>query len=386
SSSTTQSGISGGTIVIRDEAGQLALTGKTAAETIASLNRETSDTLNALKPIFDKEKIEAGFEIASEASKQVGQFLTNRAKEADALEKAMDAETDPALKRDLKARYDEAAKWGPDGAYRLGVTAISAAAGGNVTGSAGQFLQSAAANYLQALGAGKVKQIADALDSESARTALQGLVGCAGAAGQGSSCGAGAAGAAASVVLNNLIQSLSNQGTKELTAEQKEARVNLVASLVAGLTAALGGDSAVATLAAQIETENNYFGQKPDGFRASEQRQFDLAIASCGPGNPESCARARELAGRSDQRDKELASACVDGASSLCRAAIQLATASGNVVFFDKQGKPFAVPADSPMIQATPDPRDGTWHYTLSASVAEGLAIDSGGGALSGIG
>ncbi|PPA77502.1 hypothetical protein C4E15_05635 [Achromobacter spanius] len=67
SSSTTQSGISGGTIVIRDEAGQLALTGKTAAETIASLNRDTTDTLNALKPIFDKEKIEAGFEIASEA-------------------------------------------------------------------------------------------------------------------------------------------------------------------------------------------------------------------------------------------------------------------------------------------------------------------------------
>ncbi|WP_153065816.1 hypothetical protein [Achromobacter xylosoxidans] len=38
------------------------------------------------------------------------------------------------------------------------------------------------------------------------------------------------------------------------------------------------------------------------------------------------------------------------------------------------------------MIQATPDPRDGTWHYTIAASVAEGLAIDSGGGALSGIG
>ncbi|MBR8657983.1 hemagglutinin-related protein, partial [Achromobacter sp. Marseille-Q0513] len=38
-SSTTSSAISGGTIVIRDEAGQQALTGKTAAETIASLNR-----------------------------------------------------------------------------------------------------------------------------------------------------------------------------------------------------------------------------------------------------------------------------------------------------------------------------------------------------------
>ena len=73
-SSTTSSAISGGTIVIRDEAGQQALTGKTAAETIASLNRDTSDTLNALKPIFDKEKIEAGFEIVSEASRQTGSF------------------------------------------------------------------------------------------------------------------------------------------------------------------------------------------------------------------------------------------------------------------------------------------------------------------------
>lgn len=310
----------------------------------------------------------------------------NRAKEADAPKKAMDAETDPALKDDLKARYDEAAKRGPNGAYRLGVTAISAGAGGDVTGSAGQFLQSAAANYLQALGAGKVKQIADTLDSETARTALQGLVGCAGAFGQGSHCGAGAAGAAASVVLNNLIQGLSGQGAKDVTAGEKESRANLVASLVAGLTVALGGDSAVATLAAQIGTENNYFGQKSEGFRASEQRQFDAAIASCGPRNPDGCDRARELSGMSAERDKELASACVDRASSLCRAAIQLATASGNVVFFDKQGKPLAVPAGSPTIQATPDLRDGTWHDTIAASVAEGLAIDSGGRALSGIG
>ncbi|WP_155865155.1 hemagglutinin repeat-containing protein [Achromobacter xylosoxidans] len=385
--STTQSAISAGEIVIRDEAAQQDLTGMTAVQTVAALNRDTSsDTLNALKPIFDKEKIDAGFEIASEASRQVGQFLTNRAKEADALKKAMEAETDPALKTDLKGRYEDAAKWGPDGAYRIGLTAISAATGGNVTGGAGQFLQSAAANYLQALGAGRAKQIADALDNEAARTALQGLVGCAGASGQGNGCGAAAAGAAASVVLNNLIQSLHGPGAKELTAEQKETRVNLVASVVAGLTAALGGDSAIAALAAQIETENNYLGQKPAGFRASEQRQFDAAIASCGPGNPDGCNRARELGGMSEQRDKELASACADGTSSLCRAAIQLATASGNVVFFDQRGAPFAVPADSPMIQATLDPLDGTWHYTIAASVAEGLAIDSGGGALMGVG
>ncbi|WP_192492132.1 hemagglutinin repeat-containing protein [Achromobacter sp. ACM03] len=384
--STTQSAISGGTVVIRDEAAQQDLSGMTAAETIAALNRDTSDTLNALKPIFDKEKIEAGFEIASEAQQQVGQFLTNRAKEAKALKDALDNEPEGPRRKQLEQAYADAKEWLPGGESRRWLTAIMGAVSGNVTGAASEVVQSVAANYLQALGAGKVKQIADALDSETARTALQGLVGCAGAVGQGSSCGTAAAGAAASVVLNNIIQGLSGPEAKELTAEQKEARVNLVASLVGGLAAALGGDSAVATLAAQIETENNYLGQKNEGFRASEQRQFDAAVASCSSENPDSCNRARELSGMSAQRDKELASACANGEYSLCRAAIQLATASGNVVFFDQRGVPFAVPADSPMIQATPDPRDGTWHYTIAAGVAEGLAIDSGGGALSGVG
>ena len=151
-SSTTSSAISGGTIVIRDEAGQQALTGKTAAETIASLNRDTSDTLNALKPIFDKEKIEAGFEIVSEASRQTGQFLANRAAEADALEKALKTETDPARKQQLDAQLKEAARWLPGGDYRLGLTALTLAAGGNVTGGTGEFLRAAAVNYLQGLG------------------------------------------------------------------------------------------------------------------------------------------------------------------------------------------------------------------------------------------
>ncbi|CAB3663033.1 hemagglutinin repeat-containing protein [Achromobacter aegrifaciens] len=52
--SKTLSGISGGTVEIRDVAGQQALTGKTAVETIALLNRDTSDTLNSLNPIVDK--------------------------------------------------------------------------------------------------------------------------------------------------------------------------------------------------------------------------------------------------------------------------------------------------------------------------------------------
>ncbi|ALX81759.1 hypothetical protein APT56_00520 [Achromobacter denitrificans] len=46
--STTQSAISGGNVVIRDEAAQQDLTGMRAVQTVAALNRYTSDTLNAL--------------------------------------------------------------------------------------------------------------------------------------------------------------------------------------------------------------------------------------------------------------------------------------------------------------------------------------------------
>jgi filamentous hemagglutinin len=84
-SSTTRSGISEGVIEIRDEAAQQALTGKSAAEMIASLNRDTTDTLGALTPIFDKEKIEAGFEIGTAFAGEMGQFLTNRAREPSRL-------------------------------------------------------------------------------------------------------------------------------------------------------------------------------------------------------------------------------------------------------------------------------------------------------------
>lgn len=123
------------------------------------------------------------------------------------------------------------------------------------------------------------------------------------------------------------------------------------------------------------ETDNNYLGQKAKTqFTASEQKEFDEAIKSC-PGQNALCDRARELAGNSQARDAQLASACTVRASALCGAAVRVAQEMGNVVFFGPDG-PHAFPENSPVIQATPDPRDGTFHYTLAASVTEGLAID----------
>lgn len=238
SSSTTQSGISGGTIVIRDEAGQLALTGETAAETIAALNRDTSDTLNALKPIFDKEKIEAGFEIASEAQRQMGQFLTNRAKEADALESELANELkkvgggDPVRIAGLADALEDAAKWGPTGEYRLIATAILGGAAGNVTGGASEFARASAVNYLQGLTTQQVKLYADMLgdgaEAQAARAALHTVVGCAAGAARGDGCGASALGAGAASVLNALLDAASGKTGSALSREDKEARNNLV--------------------------------------------------------------------------------------------------------------------------------------------------------------
>ncbi|WP_241134689.1 hypothetical protein [Achromobacter xylosoxidans] len=189
-SSTTYSAISGGTVVIRDAVTQQNLTGMTAAETIASLNRDTSsDTLNALKPIFDKEKIEAGFEIVAESQRQVGQFVTNRAKEAKAPEDALKNEPEGPRRDQLRQAFEDAKTWGPGGESRRWLTAIMGAVSGNVTGAAGDAIQAVAVNYLQGLAASQVKEIVSALgdgpQAEAARAAMHAIVGCAGGRRQG---------------------------------------------------------------------------------------------------------------------------------------------------------------------------------------------------------
>ncbi|WP_162253555.1 hemagglutinin repeat-containing protein [Achromobacter sp. Root565] len=262
-SSTTLSGISGGTIVIRDETGQKALTGQTVAEVIAGLNRDTKDTLNSLDPIFDEKEIRAGFEIVGEASRQVGQFLSNRAAEKQAAEKAISEAMKSGKANDaahiaaLMDQLQDAQDWSVGGKYGLILLALSGASSANVTGSTSAFVQSAAVNYLQGMAALQAKQIADLLgtgkDAEAARVALHSILGCAGAAGKGEACASGALGAGAGSILNSLMGAAEG-----LTPEQVEARRNLVTSLVAGIATAAGVDAATAGMAATLETSQNW--------------------------------------------------------------------------------------------------------------------------------
>ncbi len=260
-SSTTRSAISGGNVVIRDEVAQQDLTGLTATQTIAALNRDTSsDTLNALKPIFDKEKIEAGFEIASEVNRQVGQFLETRAREAKALEDALKNEPEGPRRDQLRAQHEAVQKWGPGGRYREALMAVSLATGANVTGSASGFVQAATVNYLQSLSAAKIKEIAPLLGGEGStgHVALHALLGCAGAAAKSTGCGAAATGASAGIVISQLMEQVSGKSSNKLDPVKREARINLVTSVLAGLTAALDPKAVAAVNdAARVELENN---------------------------------------------------------------------------------------------------------------------------------
>jgi filamentous hemagglutinin len=290
-SSTTRSAISGGAITITDAAAQQQLTGQTAAEAVAGISRDTNGTANALAPIFDKDKIEAGFDIASQFVNQVGTFVSNRAQESAVLRKtandpnAKDADGAPltdSQREQMRSQADSIDQtWGPSAPGRQILNALTAAAGGNVAASSAQFVQAGVVNYLQQQGAaliGKLVDDGEVKEGSSLHAALHAIVGCAGAAASSQSCGAGAMGAATASLLTNLFTDSPND-----TAQDKQAKAQIIETLVAGLAVASDVNAATAGNAALAATDNNYLTQKQQTARA-------LAKASCSSaGDPEAC-------------------------------------------------------------------------------------------------
>jgi len=288
--STTVSGVSHGNINVTNSTAQTTLTGKDAATTVATLNQDVkvvqstdaegnttaiavdsqgNNLANTLTPIFDdakKAEINAGFEITQAFTQQVGTFLSNRAKESAEATKAIENELKkPESQQDINV-ITQAGQviannqlWAMGGTGRIALTAITAAFSGNVTGSGTSLIQSATVATLQSLGAQQIKAIADQIGGEGsiAHTALHAVLACAGAAATGGDCGTGALAASSGVVINKLLDGIEGKDNANLTATEKEARLNLISTLVTGVTAAVGGDAAVANTAVTIETENN---------------------------------------------------------------------------------------------------------------------------------
>jgi filamentous hemagglutinin len=252
-SSTTRSAISAGTVTIRS--------GDTSALDGVSRTAVTGqDTSNAIKPVLNQAELQAQMQVAQSFIQQAGALIDNMGQQADRLRnQAEQAEragnADEAQRLRTEAQGIEA-NWGPGGTYRQGLTALTAAAGGNVTGGVGQFAQAAVVNYVQQQGAeyiGRLMREGAVEEGSAAHAALHAIAGCAGAAGSGQSCSAGAMGGAASTVINTLMGDANN-----LTNAQRNARTNLVSTIVAGATVGTSpGNVAAATTAATVEMENN---------------------------------------------------------------------------------------------------------------------------------
>ena len=259
--STTKGGISAATIILTDDERQKTLTGKDAATTLASLNRDVAtgrNTANTLAPIFDEKKLDAQFAIVAAFSREMGTFLVNRGKEADAKKAERDeaaAKGDRNAFEKLDAEYRSISEWGAGGIYRQALTALTAAATGNVSATGSQFMQAAVVNFVQQQAASSIKDFAKDLgiaEGSAGHAALHAIVGCAGAAASGQNCGAGAAGAAASSFIGGLLGAVDG-----LSEFQKEARRNLVSNLVLLGAVVSGAPAATASNAALAEYDNN---------------------------------------------------------------------------------------------------------------------------------
>ena len=277
-SSTTRSGISVATIQITDDTAQQAKTGQTGKEAVAALNRDVAtgrDTSNALKQIFNQQELQADFNIVGAFAREAGTFLDNRAKEvdtkraqADQAEKTAldltqnltDAQRQALLDQASRLRDDAAqinTNWGAGGTYRQIATALVAGVSGNVAGSGSEFARNMVVNYVQQQGAGyigKLVEQGELTEGSPMHAALHAIVACAGAAASSQSCSSGALGAAASSVLTGLFSETSPDETQS----QREAKRNLVASLVTGIATMSGENTATATNAASAAVDNNW--------------------------------------------------------------------------------------------------------------------------------
>ncbi|MEG5264167.1 hypothetical protein TRP66_07675 [Pseudomonas sp. JDS28PS106] len=132
------------------------------------------------------------------------------------------------------------------------------AASGYISGTNGAFVQGLVVNYAQQQGAGYLDDpVAEGklVEGTPLHAALHGLVACAGAAASSQSCGSGAAGAAASSVLTGLF----SEASPDETEQQREAKRNLIVSLVTGLAANSPQlDATTANSAAGAAVDNNW--------------------------------------------------------------------------------------------------------------------------------
>ncbi|WP_276308476.1 MULTISPECIES: VENN motif pre-toxin domain-containing protein [unclassified Klebsiella] len=289
---TTQSAVSEGTIIIRDQASQ--------KQDVADLSRDAEHASGSIGPIFDKEKEQLRLQevqLTGEIGRQAADIA--RAQGEIAKQKAI---KDPAALTAAEAKLKAEGNSSPTAeqiADQAGRTAMAAYG----TGSDLQRGIQAATAALQGLAGGDIAgalagasapELANLIGhgsglSDGAAVVAHAILGGAVAALQGNSAAAGAAGAAgaaagelaARAIAGMLYPCVTDLST--LTEAQKQM-VSTLATVSAGMAGGLAGDStALAVAGAQggkNAVENNLLGGNEDA-QAAWIRQHGIDMASC---------------------------------------------------------------------------------------------------------
>ena len=251
-----------------------------------------------LKKIFDLNKIETGFDIATTLGQNLNEFRTIKARDIDAIGQtvARDAKgniiKDPVTGKPMTvaqvaqlpstdARYisalgavdadkvnplskynDLQSAWGNGGWGTIVLTSLAGAANGNVTGGTAQLVQNSAINAIQQFAIQGNKALAaninNSLLSAGVKNLLHTIVNCGAAEMKGGSCATAAGATAATVALNALF----NVPVKTMSESEKLAYSNLIQTILAGVATGANVNAAEAVFSGKAEVENNVFGLK----------------------------------------------------------------------------------------------------------------------------
>lgn len=246
-----------------------------------------------LKKIFDLNKIETGFDIATTLGQNLNEFRTKKARDIDAIGQtvARDAKgniiKDPVTGKPMTvaqvaqlpstdARYisalgavdadkvnplskynDLQSAWGNGGWGTIVLTSLAGAANGNVTGGTAQLVQNSAINTIQQFAIQGNKALAaninNSLLSAGVKNLLHTIVNCGAAEMKGGSCATAAGATAATVALNALF----NVPVKTMSESEKLAYSNLIQTILAGVATGANVNAAEAVFSGKAEVENN---------------------------------------------------------------------------------------------------------------------------------
>ena len=286
---TTQSAVSEGTIIIRDQASQ--------KQDVADLSRDAEHASGSIGPIFDKEKeqrrlqeVQLTGEIGSQAAdiaRTQGEIAKQKAIKdpaaltaAEAKLKAEGNSSPTAEQIAGQAGRTAMAAYGTGSDLQRGIQAATAAlqglAGGDI---AGALAGASAPELANLIGHGSGL-------SDGAAVVAHAILGGAVAALQGNSAAAGAAGAAAGELAARAIAGMLYPDVTDLSTltEAQKQMVSTLATVSAGMAGGLAGDSTASAVAGaqggKNAVENNLLGGNEDA-QAAWIRQHGIDMASC---------------------------------------------------------------------------------------------------------